>query len=41
LFDRRALLDLALNHDEKWSAYLAKLETAGLGRDLQPVDSEG
>lgn len=41
LFDRRALLDLALNHEEKWAAYLAKLETAGLGRDPQPTEREG
>jgi DUF971 family protein len=35
LFDRKALLDLALNRDEKWAAYLARLEAAGLGREPQ------
>jgi len=33
LFDRRALLDLALNHEEKWRDYLARLESAGLARE--------
>ena len=35
LFDRKALLDLALNRDEKWAAYLASLAAAGLGREPQ------
>jgi DUF971 family protein len=41
LFDRKALLDLALNRDEKWTAYLARLEAAGLGREPQAAAQEG
>jgi DUF971 family protein len=33
LFTWKDLLDLALNHDDKWAAYLARLAEAGLGRD--------
>ena len=41
LFDRKALLDLALNRDEKWTAYLARLEAAGVGREPQAAAREG
>ena len=41
LFDRKVLLDLALNRDEKWTAYLARLEVAGLGREPQAAAQEG
>ncbi len=41
LFDSKALLDLALNHDAKWAAYLAKLEAAGLGREPRSAALEG
>ena len=41
LFDRKVLLDLALNRDEKWTAYLARLEAAGLGREPQAAAQEG
>lgn len=33
LFDKKALLDLALNHEAKWDAYLARLEAAGQARE--------
>ncbi|RLA34211.1 MAG: 1-(5-phosphoribosyl)-5-((5-phosphoribosylamino)methylideneamino)imidazole-4-carboxamide isomerase [Gammaproteobacteria bacterium] len=32
LFTWKDLLDLALNHDEKWAVYLDRLEEAGQGR---------
>lgn len=41
LFDRKVLLDLALNRDEKWTAYLARLEAARLGREPQAAAQEG
>lgn len=41
LFDKKALLDLALNHDEKWAGYLARLEVAGLDRQAPAGVTEG
>lgn len=33
LFTWKSFLDLALNHDAKWQAYLERLAAAGLARD--------
>jgi DUF971 family protein len=41
LFDKKALLDLALNHDEKWATYLARLDAAGQSREPSPAGAEG